>query len=62
MQLPLQLAHAFLQDIDALEDPDPDPDADADPDPDPDPESIEALALSSLPTFDTLDHHYYQER
>ena len=56
MQLPLQLAHAFLQDIDALEDPGPDPD------PDPDPESIEALALSSLPTFDTLDHHYYQER
>jgi hypothetical protein len=41
MQLPLQLAHAFLQDIDALEDPDPDPD--------PDPELIEALALSSLP-------------
>jgi hypothetical protein len=44
MQLPLQLAHAFLQDIDALEDPDPDPD----PNPDPDPESIEALALSSI--------------
>ena len=39
MQLPLQLAHAFLQDIDALEDPDPDPD------PDPDLDLAPALTL-----------------
>jgi hypothetical protein len=56
MQVPLQLEHAFLLDIDALEDPY------HDSHPDPDLESIEALALSnlsSLPTSDTLNHHYH---
>jgi hypothetical protein len=63
MQLPLQLVHAFLLDIDALEDhPDSHPDPDLDPDLGPDLKSIKALALSSLPTSDTLDHHYYQGR
>jgi hypothetical protein len=48
MQLPLQLEHAFLLDIDVLEDPYPNSH------PDPDLESIEALALSSLPTSGTV--------
>jgi hypothetical protein len=55
MQLPLQLAHAFLLDIDALEDPDPDPDPF-------DSELIQAPVLRSLPTSDTLDCHYRQKR
>jgi hypothetical protein len=58
VQLPLQLVHAFLLDIDALEALDPDPD----PDPDPfDSELIEAPVLSSLPISDIVYHHYRTE-
>jgi hypothetical protein len=57
MQLPLQLPHAFLLDIDALGDLDPDPHLDLF-----DSESIEAPALCSLPTFDTVDYRYYRKR
>jgi hypothetical protein len=51
----LQLVHAFLLDIDALEDPGPDPDPNLDLF---DSELIEAPELSSLPASDILDCHF----